>query len=167
MMHGYIFRHASVSSTHPAKTGITVVLRRITVVLHHFFSSGFPFCHCLWALTKCRHDIVVATITKEVSTITKKVSHITKKVTTITKEVATISKEVVTITNELTTITKEVATITKLFWVKVYFKPQLLKGSNSSRSLPRLACLLLKFRVQTFFRHARVSITYPCLSVRR
>ena len=36
-----IFRHASVSSTHPAKTGITVVLRRITVVLRHFFFFGF------------------------------------------------------------------------------------------------------------------------------
>ena len=48
------FRHASVSSTYPAKTGITVVLRRITVVLlsitvvlRHDF--GFPFCQGLWS----------------------------------------------------------------------------------------------------------------------
>ena len=139
-----IFRHASVSSTHPAKTGITVVLRRITVVLRritvvlrHFF-SGFPFCHCLWALTKCRNDIVVATITKEVTTITKKVSPITKKVTTITKEVATISKEVVTITNELTTITKEVATITKLFWAKVFSSRSFWKAQIQAEAYPDL-----------------------------
>ena len=132
-----IFRHASVSSTYPAKTGITVVLRRITVVLRHFFSS-FPFCHCLWALTKCRNDIVVATITKEVTTITKKVSPITKKVTTITKEVATISKEVVTITNELTTITKEVATITKLFWAKVFSSRSFWKAQIQAEAYPDL-----------------------------
>ena len=36
-----LFRHASVSSTYPGKTGITVVLRRITVVLRHFFFRVF------------------------------------------------------------------------------------------------------------------------------
>ena len=83
------------------------IWRKIHEIGGDISPASLAFRKYAWALTKCRNDIVVASITKEVTTITKEVSPITKEVTTITKEAATI--------------TKEVATITKLFWIKVYF----------------------------------------------